>query len=588
MSEKPNVLILMVDELRAPPGYENSELKAWRNKYLNAENYFQRKGFSFKNHYTATIACVASRASLFTGEYPSLHGVSQTEGAGKSSFEKDMFWLDPNSVPTMGDYFREGGYQTHYVGKWHISDADILIAGTKDSLAAYENNGAPNIENTNIYKNSHRLDGFGFDGYIGPEPTGNDPLNSGGSSSNNINGRDVIYTEEAINILKDLDNKKDNKPWLLVTSLVNPHDIALYGDITKNNPTFNFDIDPSVPNIPPAPNSDDTLLTKPPCQLNYRGLYQKVFQPTPDTEDHRRLYYSLILKSDKNLQKILSAFKETKFKDNTIIVFMTDHGDQLGSHGLCQKWYTAYQESIHIPFSIKLPKSFKQKEDKIIEKLTSNIDILPTLIGLCKLDYKHIFKKLQKTHYLTKHLVGTDLSYLLLDNHDHHEHEDVILFTNDDNVCLGYEMTTFSGKPYEPIVQPNNIRTIVTKLNGIMYKFSLYFEDRKFWTNAPFRNIWSTPNNNDVKISGNAENNTSVGTLTTVTTNIPANKLYEMYNLTIDPIEMNNLMFNPTPETLKIAGKLKKILKLQMELKLLIPNKEYIWRPNPEINIKAP
>ena len=51
--------------------------------------------------------------------------MSQTTGAAKGSFENDMYWLDPNTAPTMGDYFRACGYETYYKGKWHVSDADL-------------------------------------------------------------------------------------------------------------------------------------------------------------------------------------------------------------------------------------------------------------------------------------------------------------------------------------------------------------------------------------------------------------------------------------------------------------------------------
>src|SRR5690348_17799240 len=49
-----------------------------------------------------TSACVPSRTSIFTGQYPSLHGNTQTPGAAKGNIEADMYWLDPNTVPTMG------------------------------------------------------------------------------------------------------------------------------------------------------------------------------------------------------------------------------------------------------------------------------------------------------------------------------------------------------------------------------------------------------------------------------------------------------------------------------------------------------
>ncbi|MCI0732682.1 MAG: sulfatase-like hydrolase/transferase, partial [Methylococcaceae bacterium] len=76
---------------------------------------------------SASVACCPGRASIYTGQYPSLHGVTQTTGAAKDAFDPDVFWLDTNSVPTFGDYFRTAGYRTFWRGKWHASDADMLF-----------------------------------------------------------------------------------------------------------------------------------------------------------------------------------------------------------------------------------------------------------------------------------------------------------------------------------------------------------------------------------------------------------------------------------------------------------------------------
>ena len=94
--KRPNVLILMMDELRSPQ-HENKEIKKWRREHLKAEEYMRCNGITFTNHYTATTACTPSRTSLFTGQYPTLHSVSQTEGIAKQPSEPDMFWLD-NSI----------------------------------------------------------------------------------------------------------------------------------------------------------------------------------------------------------------------------------------------------------------------------------------------------------------------------------------------------------------------------------------------------------------------------------------------------------------------------------------------------------
>lgn len=77
----------------------------------------RRHGIEFVNHNAASTACAPSRTSIYTGQYPSLHGVAQTPGIGKSSFDQNMFWLEPNTVPTMGSWFRKAGYQTIYRGK---------------------------------------------------------------------------------------------------------------------------------------------------------------------------------------------------------------------------------------------------------------------------------------------------------------------------------------------------------------------------------------------------------------------------------------------------------------------------------------
>lgn len=109
--KQPNFLIITTDEERFPPPYENSQAKEYRLKHSACMAEMRRCGMEFMNHNAAATACAPSRTSIYTGQYPSLHGVSQTPGIGKSSFDQNMFWLTPNTVPTMGSWFREAGYQ---------------------------------------------------------------------------------------------------------------------------------------------------------------------------------------------------------------------------------------------------------------------------------------------------------------------------------------------------------------------------------------------------------------------------------------------------------------------------------------------
>lgn len=597
--KRPNILFVMVDEMRFPPVYETKEIKEWRRKYLKAQEKLKQEGVEFLNHFTGTTACSPSRATIFTGQYPSLHGVSQTDGSAKSAYDPTMFWLDENTVPDTGDYFRAGGYRTIYKGKWHISAQNILIPGTKNAFLTYDDEGFPIPSAEAIYLNGDRLGKFGFEGWVGPDPHGSSAQNSGSSSNTTVDGRDIVYTEEVVKLLaelkegKDSDSKSAQAPWFLVASLVNPHDIALYGELSKDLPSFKFTIDPSVPCIPPAPTADEDLSTKPVCQGSYKTQYQQGFQPTIDNETYRQLYYSLNLTADRNIQKILDALKVNGFDDNTVVVFTSDHGDYVGAHGLFQKWYTAYQEAIHVPLIIRLP-AFKsgrcEKKERFpragtkVKDLTSHLDLLPTLLGLGEVNVKKVQKELSETHNEVHPLVGRDLTPLLFGKK---LPDEPVLFMTWDNVLLGPNMTTLLGKPYTQVLQPTGIETVITHLpveekqdkchehksprssKRKLWKYSRYYDNPQFWSNPGISNT-VTVQQADVSITPTQ----SAGLTTTTTSVLPVPDQFEMYNLSDDPLETKNLA-NPafaTPETLAIQKVLAVLLAEQIKKKLIFPS----------------
>ena len=125
MSDRPDIVIVMTDEERAIPPYESDAVLAWRQRTLTGRKWFDDNGISFEHHYTGSLACVPSRPTIFTGQYPDLHGVTQTDGIGKVFDDSRMRWLREGEVPTLGNWFRAAGYDTHYDGKWHISHADL-------------------------------------------------------------------------------------------------------------------------------------------------------------------------------------------------------------------------------------------------------------------------------------------------------------------------------------------------------------------------------------------------------------------------------------------------------------------------------
>ena len=94
----------MCDEERFPPIYETPQIRQWRKQNLITQQLLLDNGVEFKRHYTGATACVPARGTIFTGQYPSLHGATQTTGVAKGAYDAETFWLDPNAVPTMGDY----------------------------------------------------------------------------------------------------------------------------------------------------------------------------------------------------------------------------------------------------------------------------------------------------------------------------------------------------------------------------------------------------------------------------------------------------------------------------------------------------
>jgi arylsulfatase A-like enzyme len=579
-SKKPNFLILMSDENRYPPIYECSKIKQWRKKFLRTQDILSKNGITFQYHYTGSTACCPSRATFFTGHYPSLHGVSQTTGAAKGPFDPDMFWLDPNGVPTLGDYFRAAGYRTFYKGKWHISDADILIPGTHTPYTSYNTtNGSPIRKNELLYLNSDRLDQFGFTGWIGPEPHGREPHKSGSSARFGVSGRDEFFASDAAKLLESLDAEntsrfdKEYPPWLIVASFVNPHDIVLYGSLSQIDPLFKFAVDNTVPIIPPPPTFYESLETKPQCQLSSRLTYGEAFQPLIESTFYRQLYYQLQKNVDQEMFHLFNALRNSSFYEDTIVIFTSDHGELLGAHGgLTQKWYCAYEEAIHVPLIIHNPILFE--EPASINALTSHVDVLPTLLGLAGVNAKQLQEFLRVDHTEVHPLVGRNLSPLILNQGKAPRADEPLYFMTDDDITRGLNQHNFLGWHYNSVVQPNHIETVIAKIampdGDEIWKYSRYFDNPQFWTKPGIEDNLVYEFGSPAKVWASIKS----AICTTTTKRVPIPDQYEMYNISNDPLEIHNLAhycYN-SPHSMIMQQRLAQLLIEQRHQKRLSPS----------------
>lgn len=540
MPKRPNILLFLVDELRYPTVYDGPELRAWMERNLRAQTALRRSGVDFTRHYVQSAACAPSRTSIFTGQYPSLHGVSQTDGIGKTTYDPGMFWLDPDMVPTLGDYFRAAGYRTHYRGKWHISHEDISVPGTHNSLLSNTVDGTPIITNTDLYRRANRLDKFGFDGWIGPEPHGNNQANCGWV-------RDPLYAQEAQALLDHLDHHGGDEPWLIVNSYVNPHDIVFFGLIWQMW-GLPYPTDADVPPIPAPPTIDENLSTKPRCQQSYVNVYPQMFFPQPVQLDlYRQFYYWLQQESENHVFGVYERLLHSRFKDDTIIVFTSDHGEMLGAHGgMHQKWYQAYEETVHVPLIISgTPVTDSARS---IDRLTSHADLLPTLLGLAGIDAEEAAQEVAKTHGETRRLVGRDLSAAVRGEAPVPPGEPVYFMTTDD-VAQGLSQIT-GQRQWHNVLPPNQVEAIVVDLDGVTWKYVRYSQEviaYQYITNPAINQIQQIYTAVDWQ--------------------------YEQYKLNDDPTEVCNLAWEgqATAESIAARPRLEQLLAEQRLTKCLTP-----------------
>ena len=519
---RPNVLVILTDQLRYPPPYESQELAAWRREVTPGQERLRENGVSFVRHYPMSAACAPSRASLLTGQYPSLHGVTQTDGVAKSADGDEMSWLAPDGVPTVGDWFRAGGYRTFYKGKWHVSHAHLPARdgdGDEQSITA---DGTPIADGVERYLDADLLDPWGFSEWVGPEPHGLGAQNTG-------TVKDPFTADETIALLERLGAEEAGAPWLTVCSFLNPHDIALFGVVGL---TQGLRYRPGdVPSIKQAPTREEDLSTKPACQQSMVDVWGRLLAPQPWIETHLKYYYQLQATIDEQLSRVLDALQASGAAQNTIVVFSSDHGDMQGAHGgMHQKWHNAYEETLRVPFVVSSP--LFPGGARELEVPTNHADLIPTLLGLAGIDHDSTLIELRESHAEARPLVGRDLSAAIRAAVPETPAEPV-LFVTDDEISEGsmrsaspFQRVARKVGVYSEIIQPNHLETVVARVDvdgePHLVKFSRYHDNQQFWT---------VPAERDERLRGRK----------TITVTEPEPDEFELYDLTADPFEERNL-----------------------------------------------
>ncbi len=544
MNARPDVIILMTDQERAAPPYEPAEVRAWRRR-LGGAAWFEDHGVSFGRHYTGSIACVPSRPTLLCGQYPDVHGVTQTNGLGKMADDSRMRWLRPGEVPTLGHWFRAGGYDTHYQGKWHCSHAD-LHDPTGARLDTNDDEGVADPAAEQAYLDADPLGPFGFSGWIGPEPHGGRAADSGFM-------RDPLFADRVVAWLEDryarrrAGDAEALRPFLLVASFVNPHDIvfapAWLGRRGPENPLAASAADP--PPIPPSPTDDEDLSTKPAAQIAFRASYPTTYGLAPAVErvyrnkaaEYRSLYYRLHAEVDGPLDRVRRAVTEGG-SDEAVLVRTSDHGELLGAHGgLHQKWFNLYDEATRVPFVIARVGSKATTGRVVDDAPTSHVDLVPTLLGAAGIDAASAADELRGTHTEVHPLPGCDLMDVVDGVAEPDRERHLYLMTRDnmpegDSSASAIARRVGRTPPPLRIQVPAhvgaNFESLVCRIDGgHLWKIVRTFDDPATWTEPGVRHLAAD------------------GPAGEVYRTEPLPDQWELYDLDADPVEADNRWRDP-------------------------------------------
>ncbi len=374
--------------------------------------------------------------------------------------------------------------------------------------------------------------------------------------------KDPFTADETIALLERFDGEESEEPWLTVCSFLNPHDDSLFGVIALAQ---GLRYHPSeVPTVAQSPTHEEDLSTKPSCQQSYTDTWGKIVAPQPWIETHLKFYYQMQAAVGEQITRVLDALQASKAYENTIVVFSSDHGDLQGAHGgMHEKWHCAYDEALRVPFVVSSPLLPAGPRELSIP--TNHADLIPTLLGLVGIDQDEVLPALQADHVDARPLVGRDLSDAIRAAMPAAPSEP-ILFTTDDEISEGsmkpaspFQRVARLAHVFATVKQPNHLETVIAEVDvggePHLVKFSRYYDNGQFWT---------VPGERDERIDGRK----------TVTVTEPEPDEYELYDLTLDPIEQNNLAHpsNADDRTRGLQHTMLGLLTKQLAAKRLTPS----------------
>jgi len=318
----PNLLILHCDELR------HDLFRHRRYPVCHTPNLDRliAQGTSFDQAFCQYPTCVPSRASFITGLYPQQLGVFHHG------------FTIPDAVPTLGDHLSAAGYEAVAFGRTHSQDKGFRRFPARSGKAAYGS------DRPGFHADSDTITGT----FRGPIEEHHDKA-------------------AALQFAQWLRRRGDERPYVAMMGFMSPHP-PLYPPLE-----FAGRHDPDAIGLP---SGFETELAAKPGKQGYLSRTRWLCHPEEVRRKIVARYLDMVEYLDTCVGDVLAAVEETG--GETLIVFLADHGEMLGEHGMIGKWFSLYDDVIRVPFLFHHPGRIPagMASDELVEL----VDLVPTLL----------------------------------------------------------------------------------------------------------------------------------------------------------------------------------------------------------------
>ena len=340
--QSPNILLIMSDE------HDPAVAGCYGHPLVQTPNLdrLAAGGVLFENAYCNNPICVPSRMSFLTGKYASDVNVFDNGSP-----------LAPD-IPTFAHYLEASGYETTLCGRMHMIGPDRLhgfgrrLLDDKSEWVRF-GKGPVRTPEARRSSNSHVTE-------CGPGPP-------------SWLEYDSTVTDLSQRFLNDKAANPTTQPWCLVSSFMYPH-FPLYA------PQQYLDLYPND-RIDLPVLGDELLETQHPAIRQLRYFFHND-QPLPEELTRTALasYLALVTLTDEHVGRLLSVVDTSPLRENTVVIYISDHGEMAGQHGIWQK-QCFYESSVRVPLIVRGP---QLDEGARVSANVSLVDIMPTLMDLAQ------------------------------------------------------------------------------------------------------------------------------------------------------------------------------------------------------------